>query len=165
MLSTNNNPQLKDSYSHLITFLEKTREPLLAYSPSEALSATLADQQVELEVFNQLTKLVTLANEFSREARKNNQADIRSSIQNHPIDLAVSTTREEYHTWADELDARGVELWNRASQLRRILDSQRSSNTDYIQSNKLYHSALRTLHQKNSSPSKLPQRNLSLIHI
>jgi len=160
MLSTNNNPQLKDSYSRLITLLEKTREPILAYSPSETPSATLADQQVELEVFNQLSKLVTLANEFSREARKNNQADIHSSIQNHPIDLAVSsTTREVYHTWADELDARGVELWNRASQLRRILDSQRSSNPDYIQPNKLYHSALRTLHQKNSAPSKLPQRN------
>ncbi|OAV88163.1 hypothetical protein PTTG_07522 [Puccinia triticina 1-1 BBBD Race 1] len=158
VLSTNDNPQLgksREDYSRLASLLENTKDQILGYFPSGIHPATLGDQQLEYEVYNELTTLFTLARDFSGSFRKAHQDDIRSAVQSHPIDLAVSTDREEYDSWADELDARGVELWNRASQLRRILDSQRSSKPDYIELNKIYHSALRLLHQKNSSQSPL----------
>ncbi|KAA1107108.1 hypothetical protein PGT21_002436 [Puccinia graminis f. sp. tritici] len=162
VLSTNSNLQLnksRETHSRLINLLENTRDRILGYSPSETSPASLEDQQLEHEVHSELSKLVTLTNEFAGSFRRAHQTDIRSALQSHPIDLAVSADRQEYDSWADELDARGVELWNRASQLRRILDSQRSSKPDYIESNKLYHLSLRFLHQKNSNHSQLTSKN------
>ncbi|PLW50048.1 hypothetical protein PCANC_08191 [Puccinia coronata f. sp. avenae] len=157
LLTTNKNHlQLKEAHKHLANQLENTRDHILSYSPSSE-THTLAEQQLELEVYNQINKLITLVNEFYRLFKKiANQGDhTRSALQNHPIDLVVSTqtqSHNEYETWADELDSHGVQIWNRASQIRRILDSQRISQPDgnSIQPNKHYHNVLSTLHQKNS---------------
>ncbi|POW08211.1 hypothetical protein PSTT_07705 [Puccinia striiformis] len=147
----------RDAHSRLISLLENSRHQIIAYSPSETRPASLEDQQLEHQLSSELTKLISLANDFAGSFRK--VQDIRPALSKHPIDLALSIDREEYERWADEMDARGVELWNRASQLRRVLDNQRSSNPDYIEPDKLYHSALRTLHQRNSTLSRLPLKS------
>ncbi|KNE86824.1 hypothetical protein PSTG_19809, partial [Puccinia striiformis f. sp. tritici PST-78] len=110
----------RDAHSRLISLLENSRHQIIAYSPSETRPASLEDQQLEHQLFSELTKLISLANDFAGSFRKVHQReDIRPAVSKHPIDLALSIDREEYERWADELDARGVELWNRASQLRR----------------------------------------------
>ncbi|POW21742.1 hypothetical protein PSHT_02057, partial [Puccinia striiformis] len=160
MAISDNSQQLsktRDAHSRLISLLENSRHQIIAYSPSETRPASLEDQQLEHQLSSELTKLISLANDFAGSFRK--VQDIRPALSKHPIDLALSIDREEYERWADEMDARGVELWNRASQLRRVLDNQRSSIPDYIEPDKLYHSALRTLHQRNSTLSRLPLKS------
>ncbi|KAI9601996.1 hypothetical protein KEM48_001286 [Puccinia striiformis f. sp. tritici PST-130] len=128
MAISDNSQQLsktRDAHSRLISLLENSRHQIIAYSPSETRPASLEDQQLEHQLSSELTKLISLANDFAGSFRK--VQDIRPALSKHPIDLALSIDREEYERWADEMDARGVELWNRASQLRRVLDNQRSS--------------------------------------
>ncbi|KAI9600684.1 hypothetical protein H4Q26_000474 [Puccinia striiformis f. sp. tritici PST-130] len=140
MAISDNSQQLsktRDAHSRLISLLENSRHQIIAYSPSETRPASLEDQQLEHQLSSELTKLISLANDFAGSFRKVQETS--ACLSKHPIDLALSIDRESMND--------GLTKW------MLIL------YPDYIEPDKLYHSALRTLHQRNSTLSRLPLKS------
>ncbi|MBW0469183.1 hypothetical protein O181_008898 [Austropuccinia psidii MF-1] len=129
----------RECHKRLFDLLDKSRERILGYHPTE-LSSQSDESQDQLAILTDLTTLLSLAKEFSSLLKKLYRAGSSSGLHSRPADHLQSNDHETYENWMNELDLRGVELWNRASQLRRLLDNntqlslqpaQKSHNTHY----------------------------------
>ncbi|CAH7686639.1 expressed protein [Phakopsora pachyrhizi] len=126
MIDSLSNPQLsrlKDCHHRLFKLLDSTRLRTLEYLPFPS-PVRPQERQQELSLFADLTTLHSLATEFFsllKTSRPHGSIDV---LKKHSADLALPSDLETYENWLNELDSRGVEIWNHASQVKRVLETK-----------------------------------------
>ncbi|EGG02845.1 uncharacterized protein MELLADRAFT_109837 [Melampsora larici-populina 98AG31] len=137
---------LKEAHMKLISLLNQSRDELLSFNISNSNLNNLST------ISNKLATLISTSIELNQlfiKVRK--RFNLLENQNTNSNELLIDENLKTIIEWEDQLDRRGVELWNQSSRIKRQIDEQFKNQ---FQLKEIYFKSLNFLHFQN-----LPNQN------
>lgn len=150
--------KLSQCHSQVISLLESSRDRLLSFSPPRASTDLARSTSDALTVLSDISNLISITTEFSNLLLKVRTPGVLAAAKNQVTDLSSSDEFYTINEWENELDRKGVELWNHAGRLKRQIEAENHLNPPASDSRSTYYKALDSLHHNNLPNAKSLKR-------
>lgn len=132
---------LKEAHTKLISLLDQSRDELLSFNISNSNLNILST------ISNRLSTLISTSIElnqlFIKVRKRFNLLENQNTKSN---ELLIDENLKIIIEWEDQLDRRGVELWNQSSRIKRQIDEKFKNQ---LQLKEIYFKSLNFLHFQN----------------